>query len=106
MKENNKIINQILEVTSARYPDSEIYLYGSHARGDAKRTADWDVLILLNADHIPFEVETNLMDAFYDLELETGEVISPMIYSKSDWNNNQVWTPLYENVQKEGVRLK
>jgi hypothetical protein len=46
------------------------------------------------------------MDEFYDLELETGEIFSPLIYSKNDWNSNYSITPLYENIQKEGVKLK
>ena len=46
------------------------------------------------------------MDEFYELELETDEVISPLIYSKEDWRSNHSITPLYENIKKEGVRLK
>jgi hypothetical protein len=38
--------------------------------------------------------------------LETGEIISPLIYSKNDWNSNYSITPFYENVKNEGVRLK
>jgi hypothetical protein len=55
----------------------------------------------------PFRIlETRLMDDFYDLELETGEIISPLIYSKSDWNERHSITALYENIQKEGLRIK
>jgi hypothetical protein len=45
------------------------------------------------------------MNAFYELEIETGEVISPLIYSKTDWNENRLITPLFENVSKEGIKL-
>ncbi|MEX2428423.1 MAG: hypothetical protein WD577_09290 [Bacteroidales bacterium] len=47
-----------------------------------------------------------LLNEFYDLELETGEVISPLIYSKIDWNTNYSITPLFENIKNEGVKLK
>ena len=46
------------------------------------------------------------MNKFYDLELETGEVISPLIYSKKEWNNYYSVTSLYENIKKEGIKLK
>lgn len=46
------------------------------------------------------------MDEFYELELETGEIISPMIYSKEDWNENYSFTSMFENIQKDGVRIK
>jgi hypothetical protein len=46
------------------------------------------------------------MDEFYDLEVETGEVISPLIYTKTDWNENHSITPIFKNIQKEGIRIK
>jgi hypothetical protein len=46
------------------------------------------------------------MDEFYDLELQTGEIFSPLIYSKKEWESNYSITPFYENIQKEGIRLK
>ena len=81
-------------------------MYGSQARGNSNRHSDWDLLILLNLQTVSFEVETRLMDDFYDLELETGEIISPLIYSKSEWNKKHAVTPLFENIQKEGKRIK
>lgn len=87
-------------------PDSEVYLYGSQARGDANKFSDWDLLILLNMKSVSFDFETRFMDEFYEIELETGEIISPLIYSKNDWNTNHTITPLFENIQKEGVRIK
>lgn len=106
MSPKNKIIKKITELAFSRYPDSEIYLYGSRARGDTKKLSDWDLLILLNKNKISFEIETNLMDEFYELELETGEIFTTLIYSKTDWTKNYSKTPLFENIQKEGVRIK
>jgi predicted nucleotidyltransferase len=106
MTKRERIVNHIVRIANSKFPDSEIYLYGSRARGDAKKYSDWDLLVLLNLINIPFELETGLMDDFYDIELETGEVISPLIYSKSEWNNQHSITPLYENIQKEGIRIK
>ena len=48
-------------------PDSEVYLYGSHARGNAKKLSDWDLLILLNTTGVSFDFETKFMDEFYEL---------------------------------------
>jgi predicted nucleotidyltransferase len=100
------ILTYIVNLTNAKYPEAEVFLYGSRARGDAKKTSDWDLLVLLNQSKIPFGLETELMDDFYELELKTGEVFSPLIYSKSDWYNNYALTPLYENIQKEGIKIK
>lgn len=106
MSPKNKILKKITELAMSKYPDSEIYLYGSQARGDAKNFSDWDLLILINKNKISFEIETSLMDEFYELELETGEIFSTLIYSKTDWTKNHSLTPLFENIQKEGIRIK
>jgi len=106
MRKYDRIISGIVRMANSKYPDSEIYLYGSQARGDSKKYSDWDLLILLNLNNISFDIETKLMDDLYDLELETGEILSPLIYSKSDWNERHSITPLYENIQKEGIRIK
>ena len=106
MSEKEKIVEKIIKVVDKNAPDSELYLYGSQARGNAKELSDWDLLILLNRPNISFDIETKFMDEFYDLELETGEIISPLIYSKSDWNENYSITPLFENIKNEGIKLK
>jgi uncharacterized protein len=106
MSKKETILKRITELAFLKYPDSEIYLYGSRARGDSKKLSDWDLLILLNAKNISFEIETKLMDEFYELELETGEIFSTLVYSKTEWSKNHSLTPLFENIQKEGIRIK
>jgi predicted nucleotidyltransferase len=106
MSKKDQIVQMIIQVVNKTAPDSEVYLYGSRARGNAKKLSDWDLLILLNKPNVPFEFETKFLDEFYELELETGEIISPLIYSKNDWDSNYSITPLFENIKREGVRLK
>jgi predicted nucleotidyltransferase len=106
MSKKEQILQMIKMVVDKNAPDSEVYLYGSQARGNAKKLSDWDLLILLNSANVSFDFETKFMDEFYELELKTGEIFSPLIYSKNDWNSKYSITPLYENIQKEGIRLK
>jgi len=106
MTKKELILSKIVRAINETAPDSEVYLYGSRARGNAKKVSDWDLLILLNLPHLPFNFETEIMDTFYNVELETGEIISPLIYSKNDWFQNHSYTPLFENIEKEGIRIK
>ena len=106
MKTKDTILHKIQVFTGSKYPDAEVYLYGSHARGDSHKLSDWDLLILLNQKNIPFDQETKVLNDFYELELEIGEVLSPLIYTKNDWINNHTFTPLYENILKEGKKIQ
>jgi len=106
MTHKQRLIQRIVNIVNKNDPDSEVYLYGSQARGDSNKLSDWDLLILLNQKSISFETETKFMDEFYEIELETGEIISPLIYSKADWNSKRSITPLFDNIKNEGVRIK
>jgi len=106
LKEKEQFIKRIVDVISDIDSDSEAYLYGSQARGNAQKLSYWDLLILFHQRKVSFNDETKYMDLFYELELETGEIISPLIYSQQDWVNNHAITPLYENIKKEGIKIK
>jgi len=105
MSRNEQIIKKIVNVVNKTAPHSEVFLYGSRARGDAGKMSDWDVLVLIKKRKFSFDDETNFMNAFYELELETGEVLSPLIYSKQIWKEKYTHSPLFENIQREGIRI-
>ena len=85
-------------------PKAKVILFGSRARGDAKRDSDWDLLILIDSQDIR-EKEDLFRDKIYDLELETGEIISLFVYNNKDWTSRHKITPLYKSIKKEGVVL-
>ena len=105
MGTNNMILSKIKSIVLQQEPTAKIYLYGSRARGSATTDSDWDLLILLKKDKISNEVEQSITFPLYDLEFETGEIISPMIYSEKEWNSKYSITPFYSNVMREGQLL-
>ena len=105
MNSNEQLIDRIVGVVNQTAPNSQVFLYGSRARGTADNSSDWDLLILMNKNKVTFSDETIFMDAFYELELETGEVLSPLIYSKNVWEKKYLHTLLLENIKREGIRI-
>jgi predicted nucleotidyltransferase len=53
MSKYSEILSIIRDVVSGIAPKSEVYLYGSRARGNSKKQSDWDILILLNMKVLP-----------------------------------------------------
>jgi len=86
-------------------PDATIILYGSFARGDHRADSDVDLLILLNQDQVSRQDEKRIKYPLYELEFETGQIISPIVLSKSTWEHKHRITPFYENVTREGIVL-
>ena len=101
----SKIINLIKSIVKSKEPTAKIYLYGSRSRGNSGEYSDWDVLILLKRDCITPETEREITYPLYDLEFDTGQVISPMVYTEKEWNSKYKVTPFYQNVMKEGLLL-
>ena len=80
-------------------------MFGSRARGDFKPESDWDVLILVDEEKVTNDIEDKFRDELYNIELETGQVISTFIYPKDYWSKTLSFSPLYKNVVREGIRL-
>ncbi|MDT7827556.1 nucleotidyltransferase domain-containing protein [Pricia sp. S334] len=106
MEKKDNIIDSIVDIADRNHPDSEIFQYGSRAQGDEKVQSDWDLLILLDDNDITFEKEIQIMDDYYDLELETGEVFSPLSYAKKDWIDHYLFSPLYNAIEQVGIKLR
>jgi predicted nucleotidyltransferase len=103
-QEDSYIANKIRDSIALVDSKAQVIVFGSRARGDAKRESDWDILILIDKP-VSMEIETSFRNNLFDLEIETGEVFSTFVYQKKDWDTRHKVTPLYRNIKKEGVRL-
>lgn len=103
--ERSDILKRIKIGIAAYDPKAEVYLFGSRARGDNRKDSDWDILVVSPKEKITFEYESELRDPIMDIELDSGEIISLLVYSKNDWIGKQSISPLFSNVSKEGIRI-
>ena len=81
----------------------EARLYGSEARGDARPDSDIDLLILVDQPTVTGKDEDTIFAPLYQVELQSGVLINPLIMPKSQWGANV--SPFYINVENEGVPL-
>ncbi len=98
-------LDKIRNVVRQGSPNAEVWLFGSRARGDHRPDSDWDIVALSESEAATIELEDQLRDGLYDLELESGQPISLFVYPRSLWEGRMAYSPLRESVRAEGIRL-
>jgi predicted nucleotidyltransferase len=101
---DNNIIKLIKSSIRTIDPKAQVIIFGSRARGDARKDSDWDILILTDYP-VSTEIERSFRNNLFDIEIETGEVFSTFVYQRQIWNTKHKVTPLYRNIKREGVRI-
>ena len=101
----DELIEQIRHAVHEVEPEAEIILYGSRSRGEALAESDWDFLILVDG-HIDDERTDRIRHRLYEIEWESGEVISSIVRDRAEWNSDLYRAmPFHQRVQQEGMRL-
>ena len=98
------ILDAIREKLKEVAPGAKAILFGSKARGDDTVDSDWDILILVDKPKLAFDDFDNISYPLMELGFPLGELISPKLYTVSDWQKRS-FTPFYKNVEAEGIVL-
>ena len=80
---------------------SDVYLYGSYARGDAQPDSDVDVLAVIHGDFDYFDMLHSADAIVSKLSLDNDIVIMLSLASDEQLKNSQL--SLFRNIRQEGV---
>lgn len=102
---NNAVIKSIQAKAESIMPkDAKVILFGSRARKDAKVDSDWDILVLLNKEHVVEQDHDDFAYPLWELGWQLNQMIHPIIYSMNEWDKRK-GSPFYNNVEQEGIVL-
>jgi uncharacterized protein len=104
MNLSKELVQKIKQTVHQTEPGAEIILFGSFARGDNREDSDIDLLILID-DNMSDSKSRAILYPLFDLGLQIGEVISPVIRNKKEWELQHQFTSLYYNITREGKKL-
>lgn len=101
-----QIVKELHKRLENRFPGlvADVILYGSHARGEAHKNSDVDVLLILNTDF-----DWHLRDAIYDecfeINLQFDILIDINILAKQDESTIRWHQPFVQNALTEGISV-
>lgn len=103
--DRDELLERVKRTIHDTEPNADVILYGSRSRGDYSAQSDWDFLILLDGP-VDDKRTDNIRHRLYEIEWETGEVLSSIIRNRVEWDSYPLRaTPLHQMVKREGVPL-
>jgi len=82
---------------------AEIRMFGSVARHDFSVESDIDLLVLLPMP-VTTNIEEQIFDMAFDIELEQSVVFGIIVHSKADWVSSYLTQmPLHHSIEREGI---
>jgi len=96
----------ILEVFASRiraeFPDAQIWIYGSRARGDTHEGSDYDMCVVVN--QMDDAADRRIMDIAFEIGWELEALITTVTYSRDQFEHGpHSVSPLVLNIRKEGI---
>ena len=83
---------------------TKVIVYGSYARGDYNSSSDVDVMVLVKmSDNEIKKIENQVYDLAFDIEMDTGVDISPIIKNEEQYEYWLDTLPFYKNIHEERV---
>ena len=83
---------------------SNLWLYGSRARGDYRPDSDWDLIVLVDKEKQQLKDFDQYAYPFIEMGWRIGIEINPMLYTRKEWQQRN-FTPFYQNVERDKMVL-
>jgi predicted nucleotidyltransferase len=99
---DRKILNEFSACVRERFPDADIWAFGSRARGNASWDSDFDICIVLS--QVDPNVDRWIRDIAWEIGFENDRIITTVLISKEQFEHGPMSeSTLVENILREGI---
>ncbi|MFH1963718.1 MAG: nucleotidyltransferase domain-containing protein [bacterium] len=103
-KDDLEIAKKLRGELKKQFNKIDVMVYGSRARGDSEPDSDLDVCVIV--DNFNKTTRDKVFTIAWELSLEEGVVITPLIFGQKEWQNSPIIeSPIYKNIQREGIKV-
>jgi len=100
-----KALDTLVARINKMWRGAKFKLFGSKIKGNFDEESDIDILILLSCK-VTREIENQIIDMVFYINLQFETNISPLIFSEEEWDNSPVSVlPIHYFIEKEGLFL-
>ena len=99
----HKIVRELKAGFTSKYTLNEFKVFGSSARGDRRIDSDIDVFVLMPM--VNRQIEEELFDIAYDLELKYDCLIDIIVFDDRSLAGHYGSVPIYQKVLNEGLNI-
>lgn len=100
---DRRAIEAAVRVLRDQFPVEQVVLYGSKATGTDDAESDIDLLVLTSRE-LNWRERSRIVDALFDLQLELGVVISPLVISSHEWSQGRFAAlPIHDEIERYGI---
>ena len=99
-----QIANELINKLKSRVSVIRVYAYGSQVRDEEELGSDLDFLV--QVEEVDFSVKRCVRDVAWELSLEKEMVISVVVMSEDDFQNNPISASgLVQNIKHKGIEI-
>ncbi|MEK6937531.1 MAG: nucleotidyltransferase domain-containing protein [Nanoarchaeota archaeon] len=96
-----KIVNSFAKIAKEEYPDCQVYLFGSRAKGTARKDSDYDFILVSKE----FKKQ-NFLDRYakaYFLKRNIPAAMDILCYTPEEFNKKKKEIGIVQEAVKEGI---
>jgi predicted nucleotidyltransferase len=101
---DNQVLQEFTQQLRLRFPDAQVWAFGSRARGEAMPDSDLDVCVVL--DQLDEQRDREISDIAWEVGFAHDMVISTVTFSRQEFTTGPLAvSPIVASILHDGVAV-